>query len=60
MAMGRAMQGLAEFNQDAAYVGGVVILALIMVIYGTLGGLRAIAWTDAIQGVILALGFGVL
>jgi len=60
MAMGRAMQGLAEFNQDAAYIGGVVVLALIMVIYGTLGGLRAIAWTDAIQGVILALGFGVL
>ncbi|HCU90823.1 MAG TPA: hypothetical protein DGR97_12810, partial [Gammaproteobacteria bacterium] len=60
MAMGRAMQGLAEFNQDVAYIGGVVVLALIMVIYGTLGGLRAIAWTDAIQGVILALGFGVL
>lgn len=60
MAMGRAMQGLAEINQDTAYIGGVVILALIMVIYGTLGGLRAVAWTDAIQGVILALGFGVL
>jgi len=60
MAMGRAMQGLAEINQDTAYIGGVVVLALIMVIYGTLGGLRAVAWTDAIQGVILALGFGVL
>lgn len=60
MAMGRAMQGLAAINQDTAYIGGVVVLALIMVIYGTLGGLRAVAWTDAIQGVILALGFGVL
>jgi SSS family solute:Na+ symporter/sodium/pantothenate symporter len=60
MAMGRAMQGLATINQDTAYIGGVIVLALIMVIYGTLGGLRAVAWTDAIQGVILALGFGVL
>jgi SSS family solute:Na+ symporter/sodium/pantothenate symporter len=60
MAMGRAMQGLAQINQDTAYIGGVVVLALIMVIYGTLGGLRAVAWTDAIQGVILALGFGIL
>lgn len=60
MAMGRAMQGLAQLNADTAYIGGVIVLALIMVIYGTLGGLRAVAWTDAIQGVILALGFGVL
>ncbi len=60
MAMGRAMQGLAQIDQDTAYIGGVIVLALIMVIYGTLGGLRAVAWTDAIQGVILALGFGVL
>lgn len=60
MAMGRAMQGLAPINQDVAYICGVVVLALIMVIYGTLGGLRAVAWTDAIQGVILALGFAVL
>lgn len=37
MAMGRAMQGLATINQDTAYIGGVVVLALIMVIYGTLG-----------------------
>jgi len=60
MAMGRAMQGLAQIDQDTAYIGGVVVLATIMVIYGTLGGLRAVAWTDAIQGVILMLGFGVL
>jgi solute:Na+ symporter, SSS family len=60
MAMGRAMQGLAQIEQDTAYIGGVVVLALIMVIYGTLGGIRAVAWTDAIQGVILMLGFAVL
>jgi SSS family solute:Na+ symporter/sodium/pantothenate symporter len=60
MAMGRAMQGLAQIDQDVAYIGGVIVLALIMVIYGTLGGLRAVAWTDAIQGVILMVGFCVL
>lgn len=60
MAMGRAMQGLAQIEQDTAYIGGVTVLALIMVIYGTLGGLRAVAWTDAIQGVILVFGFAVL
>ena len=60
MAMGRAMQGLAHDAGGVAYTGGVVVLALIMVIYGTLGGLRAVAWTDAIQGAILAVGFAVL
>lgn len=60
MAMGRAMQGLAQDPGSTAYIGGVIVLALIMVIYGTLGGLRAVAWTDAIQGGILALGFAVL
>jgi len=60
MAMGRAMQGLAQDAGGVAYTGGVVVLALIMVIYGTLGGLRAVAWTDAIQGAILAVGFAVL
>jgi SSS family solute:Na+ symporter len=60
MAMGRAMQGLSQIDQDTAYIGGVIVLALIMVIYGTLGGLRAVAWTDAIQGVILMFGFAIL
>ena len=60
MAMGRAMQGLSNDQGAVAYTGGVVVLALIMVIYGTLGGLRAVAWTDAIQGGILALGFVLL
>lgn len=60
MAMGRAMQGLAHDQGGTAYAGGVIVLALIMVIYGTLGGLRAVAWTDAIQGGILAVGFALL
>ena len=60
MAMGRAMEGLAQTRPDEAYRYGVIVLAAIMVIYGTLGGLRAVAWTDAIQGTIMFLGFGIV
>lgn len=60
MTMGRALQGLAGPAGDVAYNYGVVGLALIMLIYGTLGGIRAIAWTDVIQGSVLFVGFIVL
>ena len=59
MAMGRAMQGISA-GGDIYYIGGVIALATIIVIYGTMGGLRAVAWTDAIQGVVLLFGFSVL
>ncbi|MBF0274546.1 MAG: sodium:solute symporter family protein [Nitrospinae bacterium] len=35
---------------------GVVGLTFIMVLYETLGGMRSVAWTDAIQGVLLLIG----
>lgn len=35
---------------------GVILLSLIMVVYETLGGMRSVAWTDAVQGVILFAG----
>ncbi len=41
------------------YVGfseGIIVMAFIMVIYETLGGMRSVAWTDAIQGVLLFIG----
>ena len=60
MAMGRALQGLAGAHGDIAYYYGVGGLALIMLVYGTLGGIRAIAWTDVIQGGVLLVGFVVL
>ncbi len=60
MAMGRAMQGLSTTDPATAYQQGVILLTLIMVIYGTLGGIRAVAWTDAIQGVVLMIGFTIL
>ncbi len=38
------------------FTWGVIAMALIMVIYETLGGMRSVAWTDAIQGILLLLG----
>ncbi len=35
---------------------GIIILSLVMVIYETLGGMRSVAWTDVIQGIILLVG----
>ena len=60
MAMGRVLQGFAGPYGDVAYNYGVIGLALIMVIYGTLGGIRAVAWTDVLQGGVLMVGFFVL
>jgi solute:Na+ symporter, SSS family len=60
MAMGRAMQGFSSADPALAYQQGVIFLTLIMVIYGTLGGIRAVAWTDVIQGIVLMLGFIIL
>ncbi len=60
MAMGRAMQGLTAGDPDQAYMYGVILLTMIMVIYGTLGGIRAVAWTDVIQGIVLMIGFFLL
>lgn len=60
MAMGRAMQGFSTIDPAVAYQQGVILLTLIMMIYGTLGGIRAIAWTDVIQGLVLISGFIIL
>jgi SSS family solute:Na+ symporter len=60
MTMGRVLQGFAGPYGDVAYDAGVLALTLIMLIYGTLGGLRAVAWTDVLQGGVLMLGFLVL
>ncbi len=38
------------------FAQGVIVLSLIMVIYETLGGMRSVALTDVIQGVLLMAG----
>ena len=57
-AMGAAVEGLTDGTVPSAY--GIVALAIIMVVYETLGGMRSVAWTDVIQGVVLLIGFIVL
>lgn len=62
-AMGRAIQGLTAAEgaaADNAFIWGVIVLASIMIVYESLGGFRAVAWTDVIQGAILAIGFAIL
>jgi SSS family solute:Na+ symporter/sodium/pantothenate symporter len=56
--MGIAVEGLSGGRLSA--LEGVVILAAVMVVYETLGGMRSVAWTDAIQGVLLFLGFALI
>ena len=41
---------------QVSFVQGIIFLSLIMVIYETLGGMRSVAWTDMIQGILLLLG----
>lgn len=60
MAMGRALQGLTDADPLVAYSIGVIVLAVIVVVYESFGGFRAVVWTDAVQGLILMFGFGVL
>jgi Na+/proline symporter len=42
------------------YEAGVVGLAAVVLFYETLGGMRAVAWTDAAQGVLMLFGLGTL
>lgn len=39
-----------------SFAQGVIFLSVIILIYETLGGLRSVAWTDVLQGIILAVG----
>lgn len=39
-----------------SFVQGIFSLAFIMVLYESLGGLRSVAWTDVIQGILLIIG----
>ncbi len=59
-AMGAALEGFVPSHAYTAYVVGVISLTLIIIVYETLGGFRAVAWTDVIQGCVLMTGFAVL
>lgn len=54
----KAIGLLLETASDGAipFAGGIILLAFIMAIYESLGGLRGVVWTDIIQGSLLFLG----
>ena len=54
MAMGHVTEGLS--GGAVPYWVGVVLLTLVVIIYETVGGMRAVAWTDCVQGIMLAVG----
>lgn len=54
MAMGHAFAGLTA--GQIPYWAGVVGGAVVILVYELLGGMRAVAWTDALQGGVLFLG----
>ena len=58
----KAMGELTEQFTGAAvsYEWGVFLLAGMILFYETVGGMRAVAWTDALQGVLMMLGLGAL
>jgi len=54
IAMGHAFSGLT--NGRIPHWAGVAGGALVILIYECLGGMRAVAWTDAFQGLVLLAG----
>jgi Na+/proline symporter len=58
VAMGHAVEGLS--GGDIPFMAGVLLLVIVMLVYESLGGMRSVAWTDAVQGVILLGGCGAI
>jgi Na+/proline symporter len=58
----KAMGELATLVTGGAvpYELGVAILAAVILVYETLGGMRAVAWTDAAQGLLMMAGLAAL
>ncbi|MXZ72432.1 MAG: sodium:solute symporter family protein [Acidobacteria bacterium] len=54
IAMGHVTEGLS--GGAVPYWAGVVLLTLVVIIYETVGGMRAVAWTDCVQGIMLLVG----
>ena len=54
VAMGHVTEGLS--GGAVPYWVGVVLLTLVVIVYETVGGMRAVAWTDCVQGGLLGLG----
>lgn len=57
-----AMGLLVETASGGRFVlwEGIIALSFVMVLYETLGGMRGVAWTDVVQGVLLLVGCAVI
>jgi SSS family solute:Na+ symporter len=53
--LGTAFEGISQ-GRIPMWIG-VIGMTLVMLIYESLGGMRSVAWTDAVQGGILVIGF---
>ena len=58
----KAMGDVATVVTDGRipYPAGVIGLALVILFYETRGGMRAVAWTDAAQGIVMLIGLAAL
>jgi solute:Na+ symporter, SSS family len=54
VAIGHAMEAISDGR--IGFMQGVILLVIVMLIYESLGGMRSVAWTDAVQGSILLCG----
>ncbi len=52
VATGKAFAGFTELN----YIQGVLIGSAVIIAYTLVGGYKAVAWTDLVQGVLMLLG----
>ena len=52
VATGKAFAGFTELS----YSSGVILGATIIILYTLVGGYKAVAWTDLIQGILMLLG----
>ena len=51
-----ALPDLIPLNTSPEYVLGLLIFAVLVVVYTTFGGFRAVVWTDILQGLVMLLG----
>lgn len=58
VAMGQGISGLT--GDTIPYQVGVVAFVVVMLVYSWLGGMRAVAFTDVMQGIALLVGIGFL
>jgi len=58
----KAMGEVADLVTEGRvpYAAGVIGLAAVILFYETRGGMRAVAWTDAAQGIAMLVGLGAL